>query len=162
MVSSCLIWVEYELNLSHLNIVRSGSVRSGLQQFGPLHPSCAISRSTQTVFQCQFFQSLSRQKPTLLAPWICELFILIFRWWWDQQILLNRLVYTDLEIRYWFKDHVMMWLIETSWKSAPRHLVQFLFGLTSPRLCYFRSFRSTRTWTAHQYRKHPRHFEIKI
>ena len=74
--------VSFEWNMNWifliLNIVRSGSVRSGLQQFGPLHPSCAISRSTQTVFQCQFFQSLSRQKPTLLAPWICELFHLDF------------------------------------------------------------------------------------
>ena len=80
MVSSCLIWVEYEMNLYQLNIniVRSISVRSGSQQVGPLQPTCAISRGTQTIFGCQFFHSLSRQKPTLLAQWICEISSWIF------------------------------------------------------------------------------------
>ena len=55
-----------------------------------------------------------------------------------------------------------MWLIETSERSASRHLVRFLFSLTSPRPCYPRSFRSTRISTAHQYRKHQRYLEARV
>ena len=60
MVSSCFIWLEYDLNLSHLNIAGSGSVRSGLQQVGPLHPTCVNLRSTQTTVYFAF---------NSLTPW---------------------------------------------------------------------------------------------
>ena len=51
-------------------------------------------------------------------------------------------------------DHVIDW----NFSKNPLHVTWSGFSLASfrqlPRLCYFRSFRSTRTWTAHQYRKH--------
>ena len=70
-ISSRLIWVEYELNLKlfYLNIVRSGSVHSGLQltTSWPTAPTLhvPIRGVHQLYFDLNPFHSLSGQKPTL-------------------------------------------------------------------------------------------------
>ena len=146
MVSSCLIWVEYELNLSHLN-----TVRSYMCQFEE-YPNYILM---------SILSLLKPSKANTFGPMNLWTFILIFC-----RCAISKSLWIACATRIWkfeIDSRIMWWC---GWLKPPENrlhvsLVQFLFGLTSPRLCYLRSFRSTRAWTAHQYRKHPRHFKTK-